>query len=196
MDILCSDKTGTLTENVVVLQYHLNIHGKEDLRVLRHAYLNSNFQTGLKNLLDIAIIDKAVENQFYNLNFKYKKIDEIPFDFGRRRMSVVLKDDNGKIQMITKGAIEEMFNICKYVEYNGEVIELNEKIKKEILENILKLNNNGMRVLALAQKNFIDKNEEMEDVTKYGEFISSYFAWLTPERQKKRAKEIDEMTKQ
>lgn len=183
MDILCSDKTGTLTENVVVLQYHLNIHGKEDLRVLRHAYLNSNFQTGLKNLLDIAIIDKAVENQFYNLNFKYKKIDEIPFDFGRRRMSVVLKDDNGKIQMITKGAIEEMFNICKYVEYNGEVIELNEKIKKEILENILKLNNDGMRVLALAQKNFIDKNEEININSEKDMVLMGYLSFLDPPKQ-------------
>ena len=183
MDILCSDKTGTLTENVVVLQYHLNIHGKEDLRVLRHAYLNSNFQTGLKNLLDIAIIDKAVENQFYNLNFKYKKIDEIPFDFSRRRMSVVLKDDNGKIQMITKGAIEEMFNICKYVEYNGEVIELNEKIKKEILENILKLNNNGMRVLALAQKNFIDKNEEINVNSEKDMILMGYLSFLDPPKQ-------------
>ena len=183
MDILCSDKTGTLTENVVVLQYHLNIHGKEDLRVLRHAYLNSNFQTGLKNLLDIAIIDKAVENQFYNLNFKYKKIDEIPFDFSRRRMSVVLKDENGKIQMITKGAIEEMFNICKYVEYNGEVIELNEKIKKEILENILKLNNNGMRVLALAQKNFIDKNEEINVNSEKDMILMGYLSFLDPPKQ-------------
>ncbi len=183
MDILCSDKTGTLTENVVVLQYHLNIHGKEDLRVLRHAYLNSNFQTGLKNLLDIAIIDKAVENQFYNLNFKYKKIDEIPFDFSRRRMSVVLKDENGKIQMITKGAIEEMFNICKYVEYNGEVIELNEKIKKEILENILKLNNDGMRVLALAQKNFIDKNEEININSEKDMILMGYLSFLDPPKQ-------------
>lgn len=183
MDVLCSDKTGTLTENVVVLQYHLNIHGKEDLRVLKHAYLNSNFQTGLKNLLDIAIIDKAVENQFYNLNFKYKKIDEIPFDFSRRRMSVVLEDGDGKIQMITKGAIEEMFNICKYVEYNNEVIELNENIKKEILENILKLNNDGMRVLALAQKNFLNKKEEITVNSEKDMVLMGYLSFLDPPKQ-------------
>lgn len=182
MDILCSDKTGTLTENVVILQYHMNIHGKEDLRVLRHAYLNSNFQTGLKNLIDIAVINKAVESGFYNLNFEYKKIDEIPFDFNRRRMSVVLKDKNDKIQMITKGAIEEMVQICKYVEYDGNVIELNDKIKEEILKTALDLNDDGMRVLGLAQKK-IDKEDKITIDTEKDMVLMGYLTFLDPPKQ-------------
>lgn len=183
MDILCSDKTGTLTENVVVLQYHLNIHGNDDIRVLRHAYLNSNFQTGLKNLLDLAIMDKAVENSMYNLNFEYKKIDEIPFDFVRRRMSVVLEDKNGKRQMITKGAIEEMLQVCKYAEYDGEILEINEKIKKEILSTVLKLNNDGMRVLAIAQTNNI---HDVTNITVNNEsdmVLMGYLSFLDPPKQ-------------
>lgn len=182
MDILCSDKTGTLTENVVILQYHTNIHGKEDLRVLRHAYLNSNFQTGLKNLLDIAIINKAVENGFYNLNFEYKKIDEIPFDFTRRRMSIVVEDKKGKIQMITKGAIEEMLQVCKYVEYEGEVIELDEDTKKEIAEKVLDLNEDGMRVLALAQKR-IDKTDVITVDSEKDMVLMGYLSFLDPPKQ-------------
>ena len=182
MDILCSDKTGTLTENVVILQYHTDIHGKEDLRVLRHAYLNSNFQTGLKNLLDIAIINKAVENGFYNLNFEYKKIDEIPFDFTRRRMSVIVEDRKGKIQMITKGAIEEMLQVCKYVQYEGEVIELYEDTKKEIIEKVLDLNEDGMRVLALAQKR-IDKTDVITVDSEKDMVLMGYLSFLDPPKQ-------------
>ncbi len=183
MDILCSDKTGTLTENVIVLQYHMNIHGDDDMRILRHAYLNSNFQTGLKNLLDLAIIDKSVENSFYNLNFEYKKIDEIPFDFTRRRMSVILEDKKGKIQMITKGAIEEMLQVCSFVEYNNEVVELNDKIKKEVLDTVLKLNNQGMRVLAIAQKNKIDMNEEINTNVEKDMVLMGYLSFLDPPKQ-------------
>ena len=183
MDILCCDKTGTLTENVVVLQYHLDIHGNEDSRVLRHAYLNSNFQTGLKNLLDLAIIDKAVENSFYNLNFEYQKIDEIPFDFVRRRMSVVLKDKKGKIQMITKGAIEEMLKICKYAEYKGKITEINEEIKDEILSTILKLSNEGMRVLAIAQKNEIEDINNITVNTEKDMVLMGYLSFLDPPKQ-------------
>ncbi|MDR2777733.1 MAG: magnesium-translocating P-type ATPase [Rickettsiales bacterium] len=183
MDILCSDKTGTLTENVIVLQYHLNIHGKEDIRVLRHAYLNSNFQTGLRNLLDLAIIDRAVKNSFYSLNYEYQKIDEIPFDFTRKRMSVVLRDKNGKLQMITKGALEEMLQICKYAEYNGEVVEINGKIRDEIIETVLELNNKGMRVLAIAQKNNITSEERIDVRTESDMVMMGYLSFLDPPKQ-------------
>ncbi len=183
MDILCSDKTGTLTENTVVLQYHLNIDGKEDLRVLRHAYLNSNFQTGLKNLLDIAIIDKAMENNLYSLNFEYKKIDELPFDFMRRRMSVLLEDKNGKVQLITKGALTEMLQVCKWVEYNGEVVELTEDMKKKAKETALKLNEEGMRVLALAQKNNIDMTKVITKDVEKDMVLMGYLSFLDPPKQ-------------
>ncbi|MDR2077497.1 MAG: magnesium-translocating P-type ATPase [Rickettsiales bacterium] len=183
MDILCSDKTGTLTENVIVLQYHLNLHGEDDVRVLRHAYLNSNFQTGLKNLLDLAIIDKAVKNSFYSLNYEYQKIDEIPFDFTRRRMSVLLKDKKGKLQMITKGAIEEMLQICKYAEYGGKIIEINEAIKDEVIKTVLRLNNQGMRVLAIAQKNDISHDEQITSETENNMVLMGYLSFLDPPKQ-------------
>lgn len=157
IDILCTDKTGTLTEDRVMLQYHLDIDGNSDARVLRHGFLNSYYQTGLKNLIDIAIIDKTMELKNSDKNIessitRYKKIDEVPFDFTRRRMSVVVEDETGKTQMITKGAVEEMLTISKYVEYKGEVVELTEEKKNFVLNKVRELNNDGMRVIAVSQK--------------------------------------------
>lgn len=156
MDILCTDKTGTLTENRVVLQYHLNLDGEEDTRVLRHGFLNSYFQTGLKNLMDIAIINKTMELQddenLKNLSTRYEKIDEVPFDFSRRRMSVVVEDKTGKTQMITKGAIEEILEVSSYLDIHGEVVPLTDVMKEKVLSQVRELNENGMRVLGVSQK--------------------------------------------
>ncbi len=157
MDILCTDKTGTITQNKVVLEYSLNVDGEEDLRVLRHAYLNSYFQTGFKNLMDIAIIKRRekLETQdarLVDLSEEYKKIDEVPFDFERKRLSVVVVDRKGKTQMVTKGAVEEMVSISSYVEVKGQVVPLTEDIKKKVFELTDKLNNNGMRVIGVSQK--------------------------------------------
>lgn len=155
IDILCTDKTGTLTQDKVALQYHLNIHGEEDCRVLRHAFLNSYYQTGLKNLMDIAIIERTQQEQESNeelrgLAGRFTKIDEIPFDFERRRMSVVVQ--NGKTQMITKGAVSEMLDVCSYAEYEGAVQPLTDEIRNYILQKVEDLNDEGMRVIAVAQK--------------------------------------------
>jgi len=155
INVLCTDKTGTLTQDKVVLMYHLNIHGQEDTRVLRHAFLNSYYQTGLKNLMDVAIINRTHEEQdtveeLRGLANKYTKVDEIPWDFDRRRMSVVV--DNGHTQMITKGAVEEMLAVCSYAEYEGKVQPLTEDIRKYILKKVEDLNEDGMRVIAVAQK--------------------------------------------
>jgi Mg2+-importing ATPase len=152
MDILCTDKTGTLTQDKVILEYHMDIHGNEDERVLRHAFMNSYYQTGLKNLMDLAVINYVETMGSKELYTSYEKVDEIPFDFNRRRMSVVLKDEMGKTQLITKGAVEEMLNISTHAEYKGEVTKLTEEIKQEILETVDKLNDDGMRVIAVAQK--------------------------------------------
>ncbi|MCL2740436.1 MAG: HAD-IC family P-type ATPase, partial [Oscillospiraceae bacterium] len=122
MDILCTDKTGTLTQDKIILEYHLDIHGNDDERVLRHAFLNSYYQTGLKNLMDISIIERSRELKVIEDESKYSKVDEIPFDFARRRMSVVVSDTGGKTQLITKGAIEEMLSISAFVDYKGEVV--------------------------------------------------------------------------
>lgn len=152
IDILCTDKTGTLTQDKVVLEYHLDIQGKEDIRVLRHAFLNSYYQTGLKNLIDIAIISKQQEMEGNHLETEYTKVDEIPFDFNRRRMSVVVCDRNGKSQLITKGAVEEMLKCCGYAEFKGRVVPLSEEIRSFILSKSDELNAGGMRVIAVAQK--------------------------------------------
>jgi len=157
IDILCTDKTGTLTQDKVALTFYLDVHGKENPRVLRHGFLNSYYQTGLKNLMDIAIIKKTQEEevaeaQLRDLSITYEKVDEIPFDFSRRRMSVVVANKNGKAQMITKGAVEEMLSICSFAEYQGKVEPLTAELKKEILKTVDSLNDDGMRVIAVAQK--------------------------------------------
>lgn len=152
MNILCTDKTGTLTEDRIVLERHLNIHGKEDNRVLMYGYLNSHYQTGLKNLLDLAIIERAEAKKMDHIKDEFDKIDEIPFDFKRRRMSVIIKNKiNGQVSLITKGAIEEMLSISKYVEYNNKISLLTPSIKKEILGIVNNLNAEGMRVIAIAK---------------------------------------------
>ena len=152
MDILCTDKTGTLTEDKIILERYLDIHGNEDLRILRHGYLNSFFQTGLKNLMDIAILQHGDREDLDSITVRYAKVDEIPFDFSRRRMSVVLQDTDGKTQIITKGAVEEMVSISSHAEYRGIVVELTDEIREELFEMVNKLNNEGMRVIAVAQK--------------------------------------------
>lgn len=152
IDILCTDKTGTLTQDKVVLEYHVNIDGKEDDRVLRHAFLNSYLQTGLKNLIDIAVISKQEELGAENLTENYTKVDEIPFDFERRRMSVVVKDKDSKTQMVTKGAVEEMLKCCSYAECRGEIRPLTSDVRRLVLKRSDELNEKGMRVIAVAQK--------------------------------------------
>ncbi len=157
IDILCTDKTGTLTQDKVVLEYHLNANGEDDTRILRHAYLNSYFQTGYKNLMDLAIIQKTEEMEdadpkLLDLSESYVKVDEIPFDFTRRRLTTVVQDKKGKTQMVTKGAVEEMLSICDFVEIDGEVKTLTDKVRCRILKTVDELNDKGFRVLALAQK--------------------------------------------
>ena len=152
MDILCTDKTGTLTQDKIILEYHLNIDGKKDDRVLKHAFLNSYFQAGLKNPIDIAVIEKQTELSEIRPDDKYIKVDEIPFDFNRRRMSVILQDRAGKSQMITKGAIEEMLGCCSYAEYGNEIHPLSDRMKETVLSKSGELNRQGMRVIAVARK--------------------------------------------
>ena len=162
MNILCTDKTGTLTEDEVVLEKYMNVSGNEDLRILKHAFLNSYFQTGLKNLIDVAIISRAEKEKLNILKEKYKREDEIPFDFTRRRMSVVLKDDNGKRQLITKGAVDEIMSICSYIDIDGKAIELTEEYRKKAYKVYEENNSAGLRVLAIAQKN------EIHDIETFG----------------------------
>ena len=162
MDVFCTDKTGTLTQDEIVLEKYMDVLGREDKRVLRHAFLNSYFQTGLKNLMDLAIINRAEKEELSFLKEAYVREDEIPFDFSRRRMSVVLRDKQGKRQLITKGAVEEILSICSYIEIDGEVKE----ITPELTANAQKIADEngfeGIRVIAVAQKN------EVHDVETFG----------------------------
>ena len=161
MDVLCCDKTGTLTEDRIVLERYLNTDGNEDARVLRHAFLNSFFQTGLKNLIDLAVIDRADVTPStvapdsmlgQSLRDRYTKVDEVPFDFSRRRLSVVVSDAQGKTQMVTKGAAEEMLEICSFVEVDGIARPLAEDKLAQIRKQVTDLNAEGLRVIAVAQK--------------------------------------------
>jgi len=152
MDVLCTDKTGTITQDKIILEYYLDTDGKEDDRVLRHAFLNSYHQTGLRNLMDVAIISHANDEGMSHLWKDYRKVDEIPFDFNRRRMSVVVEDNNGKTQLITKGAIEEMLSVCSFVEDEGHVVPITDELKKKVMTRVHEYNEDGLRVLGIAQK--------------------------------------------
>jgi len=186
MSILCTDKTGTLTQDKVVLQYHMNIHGESDMRILRHAFLNSYFQTGLKNLIDVAIIDRTRLEQgstegLRGLEDRYKKVDEVPFDFDRRRMSVVVTD--GKTQMITKGAVEEMLAVCSFAEYEGSVHTLTDEIRNYILKKVDDLNKDGMRVIAVAQKTNPSPVGAFSAADESDMVLMGYLAFLDPPKE-------------
>ncbi len=152
MDVLCTDKTGTLTRDEITIERHLNVQGEEDVSVLEYAYLNSYFQTGLKNLIDLAIIDKAAEESVTYLSTGYTKVDEIPFDFSRRRMSVVLKGRKGETLLITKGAVEEIFQICSFCIYDGKTVPMTDELRAAAVKVADGLNADGMRVIAVARK--------------------------------------------
>ncbi|MBO0422055.1 magnesium-translocating P-type ATPase [Enterococcus plantarum] len=186
IDVLCTDKTGTLTQDKIILEYHLDCDGKEDSRVLRHAFFNSYYQTGLKNLMDVAIIDAAKEELSIDSS-KYKKVDEIPFDFKRRRMSVVIEDTSGKTQMITKGAVEEMLEISSFVDYQGTVTPLTESLKKEILKTVEELNEDGLRVLAVSQKTNPGTIDEFSVSDENEMVLIGYLAFLDPPKETTKA---------
>lgn len=153
IDVLCTDKTGTLTEDRIVLQKYINIDGDEDESILEYAYLNSQFSTGLKNIVDRAIISYGEENNMKSIVNKYKKIDEIPFDYERKRMSVVVEEnDTNKYRMFTKGALEEIISICNKVKYEGKIVDLSDKIIKRVEKIVKDLEEDGMQVIALASK--------------------------------------------
>lgn len=185
MNILCTDKTGTLTQDHIVLERHVNVDGTEDKanRILRHAYFNSYFQTGLKNLMDRAILSHVKELGLETLSSSYKKVDEIPFDFTRRRMSVVVEDMNGKRQIITKGAVEEMLTVCAYAEYDGEVLPLTDVMCSKAQRIVTEMNAQGMRVLALAQKSFLSKENNFAIDDEKDMVLIGYLAFLDPPKE-------------
>ena len=182
MNILCTDKTGTLTCDKIVLEKYINADDSNDesKRILRHAYFNSYFQTGLKNLMDKAILSHVKELKLEHLKDAYTKVDEIPFDFIRRRMSVVIEDKQGKRQIITKGAVEEMLSICSHTEFNGEVQSLTDELKVKAQKISEEMNRKGMRVLAVAQKSYIEKVGNFSVSDEKEMVLIGFLAFLDP----------------
>ena len=159
MNILCTDKTGTLTEDNIVLEKYLDIKGNEDKKILEYVFLNSYFQTGLKGNIDEAVIKRAEKEEINVIASKYKKIDEIPFDFSRRRLSVIVSDGTSK-KLITKGAIEEILSVCTTVNYKDTINPITSDIKNNILSISKNLNIQGMRVIGVCQKTDIENISE------------------------------------
>lgn len=167
MDILCTDKTGTLTLDKIVLTRHLNVFGDEDDEVMKWAFLNSYYQTGLKNLLDVAVLEHHSEHHNHQLEEGFKKIDEIPFDFQRRRMSVILEEKNGKHLLICKGAVEEMLEVCSHAFDPGSdkqlqismdnILPVNDEMRKIVTDTSKRLNEDGLRVLVVAVKEYDER---------------------------------------
>jgi len=178
MDVLCTDKTGTLTEDRVVLMRHCNVAGRESDDVLLDGYLISHFQTGLKNLLDRAILDSLDFHGKAGVE-KYKKLDEIPFDFTRRMMSVLVEDAEGKAILLTKGAPEEVFLRCSRFELDGKLSAMDPDLIVGLKQEYDNLSNDGFRVLAVATrelpgKQICAKDDERELV------LRGYVAFLDP----------------
>lgn len=166
MNILCTDKTGTLTEEKIVLERYLNLEGEEDEKILKTAFLNSYFQTGLKGNIDEAIINRAEEHNLKEFVKEYKKIDEIPFDFSRRKLSVILEKEDEKPFMITKGAVEEILSSCTQVRENGEIKKITSEIKQKVKQMTKDLNENGLRVIGICTKELNDNIAKIKNYNK------------------------------
>ena len=183
MNILCTDKTGTLTKDKIVLEKYLDINGDEDIRVLKHAFLNSYFQTGLKGNIDEAVIARGIENKIDVIASQYKKVDEIPFDFSRRRLSVIVSDKNGKKQMITKGAVEEILSICTMIDYKGQISKITKEIKDNIKKISKNLNKDGLRVVAVCQKNDITEDTIFDVNSEKNMILIGFIGFLDPPKE-------------
>ena len=179
IDILCTDKTGTLTKNKITLQKYINVMGEEDLDILKYAFVNSYYGTGIKNLVDRAVISYGNEHKIRDVLNEYTKVDEIPFDYTRKRMSVVVKYEND-YKMITKGAIEEILKCCQNVKYKDQIIELDEKLIKQIEVNANNLSNVGMQVIALAEKKEYPGAENFNSESEMEMTFVGYVAFLDP----------------
>ena len=184
MDILCTDKTGTLTQDKICLEKHTDIFGEDFDDVLEYAYLNSYYQTGLKNLLDVAVLEQANFGDIPDLMKKVKKIDEVPFDFQRRRMSVVVTDDIEHHTLICKGAVEEMLSCCSGAYHNMEVLPLTDELLEELKTVTAKLNADGLRVVAVAVKHYSETKKDIYSVSdEYNMILVGYIAFLDPPKE-------------
>jgi Mg2+-importing ATPase len=190
MDVLCTDKTGTLTMDKIVLERYLNVHAVEDNEVLKWAYLNSYHQTGLKNLLDVAVLEHVEINEYLKVEESFEKIDEIPFDFQRRRMSVILDQPNDRHLLICKGAVEEVLGHCSFAFDPGEdrqlhteqdrIIPMDEKMRETVLKTSKKLNEEGLRVLLVAIKEYDERPLTYSVADETNMVLTGFIGFLDP----------------
>lgn len=183
MNILCTDKTGTLTEDKIVLEKYLNILGEEDITILKQAYINAKFQTGLKGSIDEAIIKRGTENNIEELIKDCKKIDEIPFDFSRRRLSIIIEKNNNEKYMVTKGAVEEILNISTLGKYGDKIINLTEEIRQNIQKISKAMNKDGLRVIAVCQKQIKDETTNFDVKDENNMTLLGFIGFLDPPKE-------------
>lgn len=183
MDILCTDKTGTLTQDKIVLENHTDVSGKVSERVLHTAWLNSHYQTGLKNLLDTAVLEGVELESARGLAERWQKVDEIPFDFERRRMSVVVQEQDNVHQLICKGALQEILNVSTQVRYNGDIVPLDDTMLRRIRRVTDTLNRQGLRVVAVATKYLPAREGDYQRADESDLILEGYIAFLDPPKE-------------
>ena len=182
MDVLCTDKTGTLTQDRIILKRHLDIRGEESERVLQYAYLNSHFQSGLKNLLDVAVLQHSDVHRYLGIDADFAKVDEIPFDFSRRRLSVVVSH-RGRHILICKGAVEEIFAVSTRYEIDGTTGQLDESHFATAKEEMIALNSDGFRVVAVAYKELTTSKAAYSVSDESDLTLLGYIAFLDPPKE-------------
>ena len=185
MTVLCTDKTGTLTLDRIILERYLDVLGNPDDEVLQYAYLNSYFQTGLKNLLDAAILEHGDLHEKLRVSERYRKVDELPFDFGRRRMSVILEKRSYQHELICKGAVEEMLSVCSFAKVRGEVVPLSPELLKLVWQVRNEMNEEGLRVLAVGYKHIglEQANYQYRANDEAGLVLAGFVAFLDPPKE-------------
>ncbi len=184
MDILCTDKTKTITQNKVILEYDMNIRTQEDAAVLRYAYLNSYYQTGVKNLMDHAIIKQTEEKSKSDARLKdllvYEKVDEIPFDSIRQKISVAIRNEENECRLITKGAVDKVLAACTYVQYNNTTAAITDELRRKILRKADHIGKNGMRLIAVAHKVMVSSGRTLSEKDESGMIFDGYLSFLDP----------------
>lgn len=183
IDVLCTDKTGTLTQDKVFLEKHVDLNGNDNEQVLELAFLNSYYQSGLRNLLDVAVLEKVEMYADLHPERNYRKVDEIPFDFQRRRMSVVVEEEHERHLLICKGAVEEIFSICSHAEVDGHRKPLVPEDLARLQEVTLALNQDGFRVIAVAFKEIIEPKRSYSVSDEQNMVLLGYIAFLDPPKE-------------
>jgi Mg2+-importing ATPase len=183
MDVLCTDKTGTLTQDRVILERHVDLAGAESQRVLDYAYLNSYYQSGLKNLLDVAVLQHGEVKEALHVTERFAKVDEVPFDFQRRRMSVVVEKDHATHILICKGAVEEVFSVCSSAEIEGTPTPLSKDDYANLQGVVRELNEDGFRVIAVAYKEVPARPQTYSVADEAGLVLLGYIAFLDPPKE-------------